>query len=96
MILLLFAPLFAVIERSLTVGRDTISLAHYFQLGENTRQSILFVPPLQTIGNSLLFAVLTTLMAVLLGLITAILLSRSQQSVFIRWLDPLFMLPLAT
>jgi thiamine transport system permease protein len=48
------------------------------------------VPPLQAVGNSVIFALLTTLLAVILGLITAYLMIRQ------RWLDAVFMLPLAT
>jgi thiamine transport system permease protein len=92
---LLFTPLLALIVRSFSVGGAGFTLQYYARLGQNTRDSILFVPPVQAVGNSLLFAMATTLLAVLLGLITAYLLA-SDDGRLTRWLDPLFMLPLAT
>ncbi len=94
MSLLLFAPLLALLARSF-MGADGFTLQFYQQLSTNTRDSVLFVPPVQAIGNSVLFALGTTLLALLLGLITAYLLAV-RGSRWTRWLDPLFMLPLAT
>jgi thiamine transport system permease protein len=91
----LFAPLLALVIRSLAASDGGWTLRYYALLGENTRASILFVPPVQAIGNSLLFALATTVLAVTLGVITAFLLSARISSLA-RWLDPLFMLPLAT
>jgi thiamine transport system permease protein len=91
---LLFAPLLALVIRSFSAGDSGWTTAYYQQLTVNTRQSLLFVPPVQAIGNSLVFAAMTTLLALTLGLITAYLLSRRKLSL-VRWLDPLFMLPLA-
>jgi thiamine transport system permease protein len=56
---------------------------------------VLFVPPIQAVGNSVVFAAATTGLAVGLGLLTAYLLSGRiwQQGV---WFDAAFMLPLAT
>lgn len=93
--LLLFIPLVALVIRSVTVGNAGFTLDYYALLTQNTRESITFVPPAEAIGNSLLFAGATTLLAVLLGLITAYLLAL-RESWIVRWLDPLFMLPLAT
>lgn len=87
---LLFAPLLALVLRSFTVGGASFTIQYYTQLGSIGRGSVLFVPPLQAVGNSLLFATLTTGLAVLLGLIAAYLLTRA------TWLDAIFMLPLAT
>ncbi|MCB9451895.1 MAG: iron ABC transporter permease [Anaerolineaceae bacterium] len=94
MVILLFAPLLALVIRSFTAGNSGWTLDYYQQLTVNTRQSLLFVPPVQAISNSLVFAILTTLLALFLGLITAYLLSRRNLPLA-RWLDPLFMLPLA-
>lgn len=91
MALLLFTPLTALILRSLTVGRG---FGNYTGLSQNLRGSVLFVPPVEAVGNSLMFALITTLLAVSLGLITAYLLNSRGR--FARWLDPVFMLPLAT
>lgn len=94
MTVLLFAPLLALVLRSFT-GEDGFTTQYYQQLTTNSRNSVLFVPPVQAIGNSVLFALATTLLAVLLGLISAYLLSRSK-GILANLLDPLFMLPLAT
>lgn len=94
MVILLFAPLLALVIRSFTAGDAGWTLDYYQQLTVNTRQSLLFVPPAQAISNSLAFAGITTLLALALGLITAYLLSRRNLPL-VRWLDPLFMLPLA-
>jgi len=93
MALLLFAPLLALVVRSFTLGDGGPTLRYYTELSHNPRGSILFVPPIEAVSNSLLFAVGTMLLAVLLGLLTAQLLTRRWR--IARWLDPLFMLPLA-
>jgi thiamine transport system permease protein len=82
-------PLIALFFRSF-VGQEGYTLQFYTQLAVNTRDSVLFVPPIQSIGNSLAFALLTTLLTIGLGLISAYLLAERS------WLDPVFMLPLAT
>lgn len=92
MSLLLFAPLGALVWRSLTIGG--FGLRNYTRLADNPRGSVLFVPPLDAVQNSLLFAVATTILALALGLSAAYLLGRGGR--FARWFDPIFMLPLAT
>lgn len=87
MTLLLFLPLIALVLRSFSDGID-----NYLRLSQNPRGSITFVPPLVAVGNSLLFAGITTVLAVMLGTMTAYLLNLRRA----RWLDPVFMLPLAT
>jgi thiamine transport system permease protein len=91
---LLGSPLVALVLRSVSL-QDGVGLFYYQQLGTNARGSVLFVPPAQAIGNSLLFALLTTLLSVSLGTVTAYLLS-GRVSRLAALLDPLFMLPLAT
>ncbi len=91
--LLLLLPVFALVIRSVSV-RDGLSLEFYRQLAENPRDSILFVAPTTAIGNSLLYAAVTTLLAMLFGLMIAAALARPRSRLG-RWLDPLFMLPLA-
>ncbi len=94
MSVLLFTPLVSLIAASVS-GEQGITFQFYQQLTRNQRGSILFVPPVQAIGNSLIFALITTVLAVALGLMAAYLLSGRMT----RWsnlLDPLFMLPLAT
>lgn len=95
MVVLLFSPLLALVARSFSEGDDGFSTRYYELLSTNPRGSVLFVPPIEAIGNSLTFALATTALAVLLGLITAYLLAQ-RTSRIVALLDPLFMLPLAT
>jgi thiamine transport system permease protein len=95
MTLMLFLPLAALIIQSFNSGSNGFTFQHYQQLNLNPRGSVLFVPPARAILNSLAFALVTMLLSVLLGLITAYILA-SRASRMSRWLDPLFMLPLAT
>lgn len=94
MVVLLFTPLIALVLRSL-LDEGAFSLQNYAALTENVRGSILFVPPIEAVTNSLVFALATTVLAVALGGISAYLIARRS-----RWLtmllDPIFMLPLAT
>ena len=85
------APLLALALRSLS-GAEGLTTAWYAALGQNVRGSALYVAPLQAVGNSLLYAVATTGLALALGLLAASTLQRGGR----KWLDPLFMLPLAT
>ncbi len=91
LLLFLAAPILALVWRSLG-GTEGLTGAWYAALSQNLRGSVLYVPPLRAVGNSLFFAILTTLLALALGLLTATMLQRRSR----RWLDPLFMLPLAT
>ncbi len=91
MIVLLLTPLAALVGRSFT-GANGLTTQYYALLDTNTRNSVLFVPPIEAVGNSLRFALATTALALALGMITAYLLTRRGA----RWLDPVFMLPLAT
>ncbi len=91
MLILLAAPLLALVIRSLS-GAEGLTGAWYAALSQDVRGSVLFVPPVQAVGNSLFFALCTTAIALVLGLLAASLMQRGNR----RWLDPLFMLPLAT
>jgi thiamine transport system permease protein len=105
MTIMLLTPLLALVERSFATS-DGYSLAYYRELSINRRGSILFVPPIEAIRNSVSFALVTVALALFLGMITAMLLSgREKQDngsrtgdVLIQRiravLDPLFMLPL--
>lgn len=66
MLSLLLLPLFALIVRSFVVN-NTLSFDNYLNLATNPRGSVLFVPPLTALGNSLLFALITTLVALVMG-----------------------------
>ncbi len=93
MAVLIFAPIFALVERSLTLGEDDFTTHYYEQLNENPRRSLFVVPPTTAIQNSLEYAGLATVFSVVLGTLAAYLLN--QKGWFSRWLDPIFMLPLA-
>lgn len=95
-VLLLLAPLLTLMERSLRVGENW-SLGNYRALG-GVGDSGMIVSVWQALGNSLTTAVQATVLAVGLGVIVALLLSRRPAS---RWgragrslADGLFMLPL--
>lgn len=92
---LLLAPMVALVVRSFTVGTDGWSFQNYLRLSTNPRGSVLYAPPLEAFGNSLFFAVMTTILAGLMGLIVSYFLYRAR-SRFVRVLDPILMLPLAT
>jgi thiamine transport system permease protein len=94
MAVILFTPLLALALLSVTIGSDGVTLQHYLQLGTNTRGSVLFVPPIEAINNSLLYAGASTVLSLMLGVASAYLLLR--QSSWSRLLDAFFMLPLAT
>jgi thiamine transport system permease protein len=106
MMIVLITPLLALVERSLSTG-EGYSLAYYRELGLNRRGSVLFVPPVEAIRNSVGFASITVVLAVALGGIAATLLAgrgygrengTQDGSSIARWLrallDPLIMLPL--
>lgn len=108
LLLLLVTPLVALALRSLTAVGDGLSLAAYAALGRNPTGSVFYVPPVEAIRNSLLFAGLTVGVALGLGLAAAYLLGgpgrvtgRRAPSARPRLLqigrgllDALFMLPL--
>ncbi len=96
--LFVLAPLVALVERSLSVGGEW-SLQYYLTLGETARRSIFAVAPQHAIRNSLLFALATMLLSLVLGTLSAYLLAPSGRGRQSRWqalLDPLFLLPLGT
>ncbi len=79
-----------------TVTSPGFTLDFYRQLSVNTRQSIFFAPPLKSIGISLAYAMMTTVLALALGFPAALALSRDPQSGLSHGLDALLMLPLGT
>lgn len=89
MLILIAAPLVALVIRAFTVAGG---IDNFTRLAVNARGSILFVPPLVAVGNSLVFASATMILAVILGILTAAVLHSPRG----KWLDTLFMLPLAT
>jgi thiamine transport system permease protein len=99
MVILLLSPLLALIERSFRLG-GAFTLRYYGELFVNRRDSILYVPPIQAMANSLGIAAIVVGLALGLGLISASLLARPGRRQGIRRLqalfDPLLMLPLGT
>lgn len=71
---------------------QSFTLSNYLALFTNSRNSIFFVLPIQAIFNSLLFASITTILALLLGFLAAYALEP--RSTTTRTLEPLFLLPL--
>lgn len=92
--LLLFevTPLLTLAVRSFTARDGSFTLAYYKALPVLERGSVTFVPPLIAVRNSIAYGILTVVLAVLLGAISARLLARSGR--WRSWLDPIFMLPL--
>lgn len=72
--------------------------AFYRALFINRTGSIFFVTPIEAARNSLAFALVTMLFALIIALPSAYLLSdpRPGRASLARWLDPIFMLPLGT
>ena len=99
MALLLWLPLAVLVERSLATVNG-YSLAAYTGLGEQPRGSALFVPPIDAVRNSLLFAAAATLIASVVGLAASAVLAGGRRGVraaaLRRALDLLVMLPLGT
>lgn len=83
------APLLALVWRSLS-WRGAFSLRHYLSLLEGETRA-LAVPIGVGVTNSLILAAVAVFLALMLGLLAAHMLKRGW-----RWLDGLFMLPLAT
>ncbi len=91
MLSLLLLPLAALIVRSFVVN-NTVSFDNYLNLATNPRGSVLFVPPLTALGNSLLFAIVTTGIALIIG--TAAAYVSAGKSRWSRLSEPVWALPL--
>ncbi|MBN1135600.1 MAG: iron ABC transporter permease [Anaerolineae bacterium] len=94
LLVLLLAPLAALVERSFSL-EGPYTLRYYVALFTNPIQSFFFVPPVTAIRNSLAIAAATVALSLIIGLIGAYVLAgpRGRLKAF---LDPLFMLPLGT
>ncbi|MCP4358916.1 MAG: iron ABC transporter permease [Chloroflexi bacterium] len=90
--LFLILPLLALLWQSLVDREGNLTLAYYQALPQSRRDSVVFIPPLTAVRNSIGYALLTVLLACTVGVITAVMLARPSR--WRRWLDPLFMLPL--
>jgi thiamine transport system permease protein len=85
MMLLLFAPLIALIAKSF-VNETGFTFDNFINLATNPRGSVLFVPPLTALGNSLIFAFVTMLIALVVGLLAAYNRQKILESI---WMLPL-------
>lgn len=101
MLFMLGTPLLALVARSFA-GQNGFTIRFYQELFINRQNSLFFVPPFEAIINSTGFALATVFLAVGLGMLSALLITRREHSSrtftsrYAKWLDPLFMLPLAT
>jgi len=93
--LMLFTPLLALIVRSLSLTSISSTFQPYADLFSESNVPALQIKPISAVWNSLFIAVITTIMAVSLGVLSAYLLVMGKKR-WLRLLDPLFMLPLAT
>lgn len=92
---LLLVPLAVLAERSFA-GPHGYGLHHYRSLGSAAAGGGTFVvAPLEAVGNSLLFAAVATVIALLVGGLAAVALSR-RAGRLARGFDALLMLPLGT
>ncbi len=94
MALLLGLPLGMLVARSLR-GPDGFGLGHYTGLGSAPRGSGLFVPPTTAITNSLRFAAAATVVALIVGILAAIVVAY-RRGAAARVFDAVLMLPLGT
>lgn len=90
--LFLITPLLALVLQSFMDREGNLTLAYYQALPVARRGSVVFIPPLLAVRNSIGYALLTMMTACFLGLLTASLLIRPSR--WRSWLDPVFMLPL--
>ena len=91
---LLGLPLVMLVERSLQTGSG-YGVGNYAALAATNDATGLFVPPLDAIRNSLVFAVATTMLSTLLGLAASHVIANGRGR-FARALDVLVTLPLGT
>jgi thiamine transport system permease protein len=99
---LLVAPLASLVLRSfvkLEANRGErgdvqrgLTLRYYRELGLNQRGSLFYVPPITAARNSFIFALITIVITLCLGLLVAYALK--QRTPLNNFLDPLLMLPL--
>ena len=93
MFALLFTPLLALVARSVLYN-GLFDLSNYQALAESSRGSLLYIAPLESVTNSLRFALMATGMALVIGLIASFMIVGRRR--LARLAEPLLMLPLAT
>jgi len=102
LVVLFISPILSLVSRSLVTFEAArgqrgefetgFTTRYYSELFQNRSGSIFYANPLAAIRNSLVYSVMTMLIATSLGFLTAYALSKSGR--LTRWLEPLFMLPL--
>nr|WP_241265613.1 iron ABC transporter permease [Streptomyces boncukensis] len=93
-LLLLLAPLGVLVERALN-GPDGYGFAFFRALSAQSDSATFVVAPAAAIGNSLAYAAVATLIALLVGGLAAAALTR-RAGRLVRGFDALLMLPLGT
>jgi thiamine transport system permease protein len=91
---LLGAPLLILVWRSFTTTGAS-GLVAWRALSSNTRDSTLYVSPLTAVVNSLIFAAMATVIALVVGGLAAWAIARKGGG-GLRWFDAALMLPLGT
>jgi len=91
---LLALPLALLVERSLSTASG-YGLGNYTSLFDDSARSALAVPPIEAIGNSLLYAVIATFIAATLGLMASQVIATGRGRLP-RAFDVLLTLPLGT
>lgn len=97
-LVLCVAPLVALVVKSMTHNGEW-SLVFYKALFINRSDSIFYIPPVQAIKNSLVFAGASLIIALVTGVCAAVFIRFCDKRVTGRWssfFDPVFMLPLST
>jgi thiamine transport system permease protein len=99
---LLVSPLASLVMRSFVkleanrgergVVQRGLTLRYYRELGTNRRGALFYVPPIMAARNSFMFAIITIIITLFLGLLVAYALK--QHTPLNAFLDPLLMLPL--
>lgn len=102
LVILFVSPIVSLVSRSLVTleaargergeFQTGFTTRYYTELFKNRTDSIFYANPLAAMRNSLVYSVLTMVIATSLGLLTAYALSKSGR--LTRWLEPLVMLPL--
>jgi thiamine transport system permease protein len=92
--LIVLAPLAVLVERSLAVG-DGYGLTHYRALAHRSDRGGLFVPPLEAMRNSLVYACVAMLVALVIGGLASVVVVYGRGALG-RLFDVGLMLPLGT
>lgn len=92
--LLLFVPLGLLVKRSITTSTG-LGLAFYRNLNQSGGRTTLPAPPTEAMVNSLMFALVASLIALVVGGLASIVVAYGKGR-WSRWFDSLLMLPLGT